>query len=213
MNKQFIAILIVIVGGLFAVLTLTNKDKPADQQSGSSSAQPTAHIRGKVDSKVNLTEYGDFECPACKAYFPLVDQIVEEYGDRVAFQFRHFPLTQIHANALIASRAAEAAGKQNKFFEFHDILYQQQDNWKTVSDPTSFFEGYATQLSLNIEQFKADLRSSEASDSINADRKVAQDLGSSSTPTFVLNGKRLETNPADLEGFKKLLDEALAQNQ
>ena len=202
-----------IVGGLFAVLTLTNKDKPADQQSGSSSAQPTAHIRGKVDSKVNLTEYGDFECPACKAYFPLVDQIVEEYGDRVAFQFRHFPLTQIHANALIASRAAEAAGKQNKFFEFHDILYQQQDNWKTVSDPTSFFEGYATQLSLNIEQFKADLRSSEASDSINADRKVAQDLGSSSTPTFVLNGKRLETNPADLEGFKKLLDEALAQNQ
>ena len=213
MNKQFIAILIVIVGGLFAVLTLTNKDKPADQQSGSSSAQPTAHIRGKVDSKVNLTEYGDFECPACKAYFPLVDQIVEEYGDRVAFQFRHFPLTQIHANALIASRAAEAAGKQNKFFEFHDILYQQQDNWKTVSDPTSFFEGYATQLSLNIEQFKADLRSSEASDSINADRKVAQDLGSSSTPTFVLNGKRLETNPTDLEGFKKLLDEALAQNQ
>ena len=213
MNKQFIAILIVIVGGLFAVLTLTNKDKPADQQSGSSSAQPTAHIRGKVDSKVNLTEYGDFECPACKAYFPLVDQIVEEYGDRVAFQFRHFPLTQIHANALIASRAAEAAGKQNKFFEFHDILYQQQDTWKTALDPTSFFEGYATQLSLNIEQFKADLRSSEASDSINADRKVAQDLGSSSTPTFVLNGKRIETNPADLEGFKKLLDEALAQNQ
>lgn len=213
MSKQFIAILVVIIGGLFALLTFTNKDKPADQSGNNSTAQPTSHITGKVDSKVTLIEYVDFQCPACKAYFPIVQQLKADYGDKIAFQFRHFPLTQIHTNAFISSRAAEAAAKQGKFFEMYDALYEQQDSWSSVSDPTPIFVNFATQLGLNIDQFKTDMVSSSTTDLINADRKVAQDLGATGTPTFVLNGKRLEKSPTSIEEFKTLLDEALAANQ
>lgn len=214
MSKQFIAILVVLVGGLFAILAFTGKDSESGSGgSTNSSAQPTSHIAGKQDSKVNLTEYGDFECPACKAYYPIFKQLKTEYGDKVAFQFRHYPLTQIHPNAFIASRAAEAASKQGKFYEMHDLLYEQQDLWKSQPDPTETFVGYANQLSLNAEQFKTDMTSAVVSDAINADKKAAQDIGSSSTPTFVLNGKKLDENPTDVEGFKKLLDEALASSE
>ncbi len=213
MSKQFIAILIVIIGGLFALLAFTNKDKPTDKSGGNSTAQPTNHVTGKSDSKVTLIEYGDFQCPACKAYFPIVQQLKTEYADKVAFQFRHFPLTQIHNNAFIGSRAAEAAASQGKFFEMHDALYEQQDTWSSVSDPTPIFVNFATQLGLNTDQFKADMVSTSTTDLINADRKVAQDLGASGTPTFVLNGKKLDKSPTSIDEFKKLLDDALATNQ
>lgn len=213
MNKQFIAILVVIIGGLFAILAFTNKDKPGDQSSGSSNAQPTSHKDGKADSRVVLQEFGDFQCPACKAYYPILKQLKTEYGDRVAFQFSHFPLTQIHTNAFIGSRAAEAAAKQGKFFEMHDLLYEQQDSWSPVGDPTSIFVSFASQLGINADQFKTDMVSTATTDAINADRKVAQDLGSTATPTFAINGKKLDKNPTDIEGFKTLLDEALAANQ
>ncbi len=213
MSKQFIAIVVVIIGGLFALLAFTNKDKPGDANSSTSTGQTTSHVTGKVDSKVTLLEYGDFQCPACKAYFPIVQQLKKDYGDKVAFQFRHFPLTQIHQNAFIGSRAAEAASKQGKFFEMHDALYDQQDSWASASDPTSIFVTFATQLGLNVDQFKTDMTSTETTDLINADRKAAQDLGSTSTPTFVINGKKLDKNPTDIGGFTSLLDAALAFNQ
>jgi protein-disulfide isomerase len=212
-SKQFIAILVVIVGGLFAILAFTSKDKPSESSNTNSTAQPTSHKTGKLDSKVTLQEFGDFQCPACKAYFPIVQQIKTEYADKIVFQFSHFPLTQIHTNAFISSRAAEAAGKQGKFFEMHDLLYEQQDSWSAVTDPTSIFVNFATQLGINVDQFKTDILSSEVSDLINADRKVAQDLGANSTPTFAINGKKIDKNPTDIEGFKALLDEALASNQ
>ncbi len=213
MSKQFIAILIVIIGGLFAILAFTGKDKSNNQSSSTSSSQPTSHKAGKADSKVVLQEFGDFQCPACKAYSTIIQQLKNEYGDRVAFQFSHFPLTQIHTNAFISSRAAEAAGKQGKFFEMHDLLYEQQDSWSQVADPTSIFVSFATQLGLNAEQFKTDMVASATTEAINADRKVAQDLGSSGTPTFVLNGKKMDKSPTSIEEFKKILDEALAANQ
>lgn len=214
MSKQFIAILVVIIGGLFAILAITNNKKPDSQKtSSSSSAQVTSHIRDNTVSKVNLTEYGDFQCPACASYYPIVKQVEEQYKGKVAFQFRHFPLTQIHQNAFSSSRAAEAAGKQNKFFEMHDLLYEQRDAWVNLTDPTPVFEGFAKQLSLNLDQFKSDMSSSSVSDSINADRKAAQDIGATGTPTFVLNGKKLDKSPASLEEFKKLLDDELAKNQ
>lgn len=212
MNKQFLIIIVAIVLGLFGILSLTKKDdNSANKGSGSTTTAASEHVVGKADSNVTLVEYGDFQCPACKSYYPIVNQIKTEYGDRIKFQFRHFPLVQIHPNAYIGSRAAEAAGKQGKFYEMHDLLYQNQETWSTAKTPATTLESYATQLQLNLDQFKSDMNGVGVADTINADVKAGQAAGANSTPTFVLNGKKIDKNPQSYEDFKKLIDEALGQ--
>ncbi len=211
MNKQFFGIILAVLVGLFAVFSLTNNK---DQQNGGnkSSAQPSNHVTGKLDSKVTLIEYGDFQCPACKSYHPILQELKSSHGDRIKFQFRHYPLVQIHPNAFIGSRAAEAAGKQGKFFEMHDLLYENQDTWSQSSNPTAMMENYAQQLGLNLDQFKTDMNSSGVADVINADVKAGQAIKANSTPTFVLNNRKIEQNPRSIEDFKKLLDDELSKN-
>jgi protein-disulfide isomerase len=213
MNKSFFGIIVVVVAALIGVFALTSNNKNDSGSGSNSAAQPSSHITGKTDSKVALVEYGDFQCPACKSFFPIVNELKATYGDRVAFQFSHFPLTQIHPNAFIGSRAAEAAGKQGKFFEMHDLLYENQDSWSQSPNPNQILEGYASQLGLKVDQFKSDMASAGVADIINADQKAGQQLGANSTPTFVLNNKKIEKNPTSMEEFKKLLDEELAKNQ
>lgn len=214
MSKQFLIVLAVIIAGLFGVFTLTKDKSETPGSSNNTQIQASEHKVGAGKKGVTIVEYGDFQCPACKSFYPLVKQVKETYGDDITFQFRHFPLTQIHPNAMITSRAAEAAGKQGKFFEMHDILYENQDSWASESSPSLTLEGYATQLGLNLEQFKADMSSAEVNSIINADLKAGQQTGASSTPTFIINGRRLDKNPASLDEFKKLIDEEIAkQNQ
>lgn len=213
MNKQFFGIIVVVVGLLVGVFALTGGNKDESSDGGNTAGQPSNHVVGSETAKVTLTEYGDFQCPACKSYFPFVSQIKQEYADKIKFQFRHYPLTQIHPNAFLGSRAAEAAGKQNKFFEMHDILYENQETWSASQNPTPILESYATQLGLNLDQFKSDMNSSSVAATINADAKAAQALGATSTPTFVINDKKIDKNPQSLEDFKKLIDDELAKNQ
>lgn len=211
MSKQFIVIVLVIVLGLFGVLLFT-RDKDSTGQTGAdSSVQATNHTIGAGEKNVTILEYGDFQCPACKAYYPLIQEIKKEYGDKIKFQFRHYPLTQIHPNAFIASRAAEAAGLQSKFFEMHDMLYEQQDSWSSGTDPTATFVTFATQLGLNVDKFKTDMGSKSVADLINADLKAGQGAGVNSTPSFVINNKKVEKNPQTIEEFKKLIDDEIAK--
>lgn len=212
MSKQFIAVIIVVILGLFGVFAMTKKSDDNQQSSSGSEAKTSEHKQGAGNKGVTLVEYGDFQCPACKSYYPMVKQIKEAYGDDITFQFRHFPLTQIHPHAFAASRAAEAAGKQGKFFEMHDMLYENQDSWTSQSEVTSIFEGYAQQLGLNMDNFKADVLNADAAAAINADLKSGQAIGASSTPTFVLNGTRLNPNPKSLDEFKKLIDDEIAKS-
>lgn len=209
MNNRFFITILVVIAVLVGVFSFTkHKNQPAGTTS--SSSKPTSHIEGKIDSPVVLIEYGDFQCPACGQYYPLVKQVQEAYKDKIAFQFRNFPLTQIHRNAFNSARAAEAADKQGKYWEMHDILYENQQTWSVASDPTSYFIEYAKQLGLNTDTFQKDMTSQEVTDKINADVSEVQKLGATGTPTFVLNGKKLDTLPRDVAGFNKLLDEALA---
>lgn len=210
MSKQFLAILAVIILGLFGILFLTKDKTNAPSSNSSSGSQASEHKAGAGNKGVTLIEYGDFQCPACKSFYPVVKQVKETYGDDITVQFRHFPLTQIHPNAMASSRAAEAAGNQGKFFEMHDLLYENQDSWSQSSSPTSIFESFATQLNLNLDKFKADTASAQTLAVINADQKAGQALGVNSTPTFVINGKKVEPNPTTPEAFKKLIDEAIA---
>ncbi len=209
MSKQFVAVLVAIVVGLGAVFWFT-KDKSATQtSSNSSSAKLSNHVLGANKKHVNLTEYGDYQCPACGAFYPIVKQVTDKYGDDITFQFRNYPLSQLHQNARAGARAAEAAGKQNKYWEMHDLLYGGQQTWEGQSDPTATFEGYAQQLGLDLNVFKKDYQSSEINDVINADLAEGQRLGVDSTPTFFLQGKKIDKNPQDLNGFSKLIDQAI----
>lgn len=219
MDKRFWAVIgIVIVGFLGFVAFNNNQQDSADKASGS--VEATAHYTGALDSKVTLQEYGDYQCPACASFFPTLQAVKEKYADTVRFQFSNLPLTQLHPNAFAAARAAEAAGLQDKFWEYHDALYLQS-NWNVWTQATStdaYFEQYARQLNLDIEKFKTDAKSSRVNDMINADRAAFDKTGADqATPTYFLNGKKIDNaellgadQQPSVEGFSKVLDAALA---
>lgn len=211
MNNRFIAIIIILVLSFFGIVYISKDKKANAPTTGNKTIQATEHKLGEGKKGVTLLEYGDFECPACGAYYPLVKQVKQKYGDDITFQFRNFPLVQIHRNAMAAHRAAEAAAKQDKFFEMHDKLYEGQQQWKDEPNPNLTFEAYARELGLDVEKFKRDAASGEINDIINADIKAGQDIDATSTPTFVINGKKVEQNPRDLESFYKLIDDAIKE--
>ncbi len=210
MSKRFLLTLAAVSLALVGIFWLT-RDKAVAPNNGSDSTPASSeHTKGEGKKGVTLVEFGDFQCPACKAYFPIIKAVEAKYGDDIKFQFRHFPLSQIHPNAFSAHRAAEAAGMQGKFFEMHDLLYERQDAWKSASNTTGIFDDYATELGLNLDKFKQDFSSGAVNTAINNDVAAAQKTGASSTPTFILDGKRMEELPRDLEGFYKRIDEAIA---
>lgn len=218
MNNRFSLVLVALIIG-FGGLFWFSKSKQIGTTK-TSNVQPTNHIKGEGKSGVTLIEYGDFECSACWQYEPLLNELYEKYKKEIFFQYRHFPLTQIHQNALAGHRAAEAASKQGKFWEMHDILFlraHQKDaegkvrdtEWTLTNSPASFFEQYAQSLGLDIAKFKADMSSAEVNDLINADKDAGNKLGLTGTPSFILNGKKIDS-PRDLESFSKIIDEAIA---
>jgi protein-disulfide isomerase len=161
-------------------------------------------IEGPKEAQVTLLEYGDFQCPACGNYYPLVKKLHEEYPENLRVIFRNFPLVSIHPNAMTAAKAAEAAGKQGKFWEMHDKLFENQTDWSDERDPKDKFIGYANDIGLNEEQFVSDMDSSEVQDKINNDMLSGNTLGVNSTPTFYLNGKQV--TPKSYDEFKSLVD-------
>lgn len=209
MDKRFLAIVGAIIIIFIGFLAIRGGDKANAPET---SAKPSNHTKGEGASGVTLIEYGDFQCPACRQYEPLVAEIVSKYSNDITFQFRNFPLTSIHPNAFAGSRAAEAAGKQGKFWEMHDKLYAGQDDWSSASSPNSIFDMYAKQLDLNMEQYKSDFKSTEVNDTINADLAAGGKLNITGTPGFVLDGKLIK-NPSSIEDFSKLIDEAIAKKK
>ncbi len=208
MSKGFwiiIAAIVVIFGGIL----LFKGDKAEAPTNGAAASN---HVVGENTKGVVLMEYGDFQCVFCGQYFPLVQQVKEKYKTEITFQFRNLPLSANHRNAFAAARAAEAASLQGKFWEMHDLLFQNQGAWSESSNPLSIFEQYAAQIGLNAEQFKTDFASSKVNDTINADiaefKKTGESMG---TPRFFLDGKKIE--PKSVEEFSKLIDEAIAAKQ
>jgi protein-disulfide isomerase len=189
MSKRFF--IVVILGLLlfsgYYVLSQKKADAPK------AGVALTNHVSGAGKKNVTLTEYGDFECPACGSYYPVVKQIREKFGDDITFQFRNFPLIQIHQHAFEAHRAAEAASLQGKFWEMYDLLYSRQQTWTRSASPSSDFEGYASELSLDMAKFKTDFASSAVNDTINADIAEGQKLKLTGTPSFFLDGKQIDS--------------------
>jgi len=218
MDKRFWAIIGVIVVVFGGILAFHNKQSDTNGSS-KSSGQATQHYEGDLTSKVTLQEYGDYECPVCENYHQIIQQVQQRYNDTVRFQFSNLPLLQIHPNAFAGARAAEAADLQGKFWQMHDLLYQNSNwsQWSTSSNPTPYFWGYAQQLGLNVTKFKSDFASSTVNNRVNADISAFKATGQQeSTPAFFINGKYYaNSNFVDGSGnpsvaaFSKLIDSAL----
>lgn len=209
MKSRFSLILIACVIIFGGILLFSKKDASAPKDNNGNTVQPTNHVRGEGKKGVTLTEYGDFQCPACGQYFPIVEQVYEKYKSDITFQFRHFPLRQIHPHAVLAHRYAEAAGNQGKFWEMYTLLYQNQSSWTSLSSVDSTFRSFAESLNLDMAKLDADVKSETTNAVINADVSEGQRLGVNSTPTFFIDGKKIE-NPRDLESFYKVIDDAIA---
>jgi len=140
-------------------------------------------------------------------------EITKDYGDKIQLIYRHFPLSY-HANSFLAAQAAEAAGKQDKFWEMHNLLFENQEVWANQSgaDAEKTFTSYAQSLVLNIDQFKKDLSSVEVRAKIEKDYQSGVRSGVDATPTFFLNGKKLPL-PRNYKEFENAIIQAINANQ
>jgi protein-disulfide isomerase len=173
-------------------------------------AEP-AHTIGPAGAPVTLEEFGDFECPPCGLLHPILKQIEHEYGSRVRIVFREFPLVPTHEHALAAARAAEAAGIQGKFWEMHDLLYENQKAWHTTFDVRPIFESYATRIGLDVERFRRDLTSDIVERRIFLDGKRGRSLDVTGTPTVFLNGQELPYESLQPSKLRPLIDAELTR--
>lgn len=205
MSKKTILIIIGIIAAVGGFLFFT---QPTDTAVGT----PSEHLYSQGSTGIVLTEYGDFQCPGCRSYYSIIKEVKELYKDTVSFQYRHLPLEEIHTNARSSARASEAAHLQGKFWEMHDMLFENQQAWQDTGDPLSIFKSYAESLGMDVAKFETDYRSSEVNRVINADLAEFKKTGATkSTPTFFLDGELLEEPVATVDYFKQLLDDAIAK--
>ena len=160
---------------------------------------------GKSDAPITLVEYGDYECPPCATFAPVVSRLLEKYPDSLKYEYRHFPLTKLHPGAMRAAMAAEAAGQQGKFWEMHKLLLANQG--KLIRDPNA--EGDLLELgkliNVDAESFSKSLRAADIEQKIARQIAQAKIEGISGVPTFLINGMKIEQNPNSFEGFDALV--------
>lgn len=169
---------------------------PATEMAAVEPAQVTEgarHSFGPEEAQVTVVEFSDFQCPACKAAEPMIQQLKNNYSDSVKFVYRHFPLDSIHPNARLAAQASEVASDQGKFWEYHKILFDKQGEWSDVADKQqvlNLFGEYAAQLQIDKADFLEKIETQEVVERVAKDADLGSALRVSSTPTFYVNGKQ-----------------------
>lgn len=186
-----VAVVIVFAGIGFLLLKQQNATLPQVSSDKSEAlTRSTQNIRGKLDSAIKVIEFADTQCPACAAVNPLMDELFKQYGDRVSFTFRHFPLP-MHKNAYAGADATEAAGEQGKFWEMLAKVYETQPIWAETSDPAPTYQKLAEELGLNLEQFNKSYTGKINRKRIDQDKADGQYLAVPGTPTFYVNGEQI----------------------
>lgn len=198
-NNAFIGIIIVIIV-LFTGMTWYFGNKSTsnlkDALKNISVINADDHVTWNKDGKNIIVEYSDLQCPACSSFYKTMqtwysDENFVKAASNSAFVYRHFPLPQ-HKHAMFAAKAAEAAGRQNKFFEFADLAFTTQSNWENLDNPTDLFINYANKLGLDTVSFEKDLKDSSLEAKIIAQQQIGTDVGINSTPSFFVNGKKVD---------------------
>lgn len=203
-----VGVILVVVISIFGLIQLANS--PTSVNSGINVPPPNKNdiSEGNPKAKVTLIEYADFQCPACGAYHPLVNQLLTDFNGQIYYVYRMFPLTNIHQNAFVSAQAGYAAWKQGKFFQMDDYLYNGQTSWESLSDPKPTFIDYAKKLNLDINKFETDMNSDASKTYVQDSENQALSLGINATPTFFVNGVQIQ-NPASYDQFKQLIQNAL----
>jgi protein-disulfide isomerase len=154
------------------------------------------HVAGPADAPITLVEYGDYECPHCGRAHPIVKAAQRNLGSRLRFVFRNFPLQEAHPHAKHAAEAAEAAGAQGKFWEMHDVIFENQD---ALEDPD--LVRYAEELGVDADRLARELETGAWAKRVREDFRSGVRSGVNGTPTFFLNGLRYDGNWGDPESF------------
>lgn len=200
----------VLLGFLLATITiivgavmLLSRNQPSVQRTDQGVIYEIDYSKGqKIGSdsaKLRLVEFSDLQCPACAAAQPVVKEVLASNKDNIQLIYRHFPLPQ-HLNAKKAINAAEAAGEQGKFQEMHNKLFETQNNWSQLPDPTAYFLGLAKEFGLDEQKIKEAIEKNSFEEKIKEDQQEGNKLQVNSTPTFFLNGKKLSLSSlADLK--------------
>jgi protein-disulfide isomerase len=160
--------------------------------------------KGNPNARLAIVEFSDFQCPFCQRVGPTLQQIEKEYGDQVRIVFKHLPL-EMHPKAPAAHAAAEAAHRQGKFWEMHDLIFANQASMS----PERYLD-YAKQLGLDLERFQKDVASAEVKARLDADTQEAAKLGVTGTPSFFVNGRFL-SGAQPFPAFKALIDQELGR--
>ena len=170
-------------------------------------AQPP-HVRGGGTAPVTLEEFGDFECPPCGNLSPILEKIEEDYGGRLRVIFRQFPLA-IHRHASEAARASEAAGRQGRFWEMHDLLYHNRFLWPRAPDIRIVFNDYAKTLGLDLERFSKEMESEQVAARVSADQRRGAFLGVDRTPAIFINNRRVPETSLNPPALHELINAAM----
>lgn len=201
--------LLIVLGGLALAKFSPNTTPFVAPEDVGKLVRDDSHMTGQKNAKVTLVEFGDFQCPACAASWPVIEKIINDYKDNPNFNFvtRNFALTEIHNYAMISAEAAEAAGAQGKYWEMFKILYENQSEW-AVPQSKNFLIGYAQRLGLDMTKFETALTDNSYVNFIKTDRADGEALKINSTPTFFLNGEKMVGVP-NYDALKSKIEEKL----
>ncbi|MFH8257600.1 DsbA family protein [Streptomyces roseolus] len=216
-NLLALAVVLVILGAALGTFLLVKPDDsdtgaPAIPAAGEAQAvrEDSHRLSNPQRSEMTLVEFLDFECEACGAVHPTVEKLRQEYGDRVTFVVRYFPLPG-HRNSRTAAVAVEAAARQGKFEDMYKKMFATQKEWGELKNSQAdVFRGYAEQLGLDMGKFDASVKDPATEERVKADQRDGMGLNVQGTPTFFLDGQKIQT-PRTYEAFKALIDERLAQ--
>lgn len=187
------------------VTVTISKEKAAGNES-----PETMHVRGPVGAPVTLEEFGDFQCPPCGGLAGPLLEIEKDYGPKLRVIFRNFPFP-IHQHALEAAYAAEAAGLQGRYWEMHDLLYQEQTNWSKAPDAKQLFVSYAKMLGLDLDRFEKDVAGPAVQARVAADQSRGKSLGVNATPAIFVNNNGVSPKSLNPNALRAAIDAALKE--
>jgi protein-disulfide isomerase len=220
--KALVAILILIAAAVGVAAFMVRRANETAGSPGQSAplpgrdfkpvVTPKGWTQGNTAAKTILVEFGDYQCPTCAVMRQVVANLMKSHGNELMLVFKHFPMESIHRNSMVAAQAAEAAGRQFKFWEMHELLFVHQREWSEVPDPQTFFLTYAVQLNLDPERFKQDLWDGAIREKIYRDVLEGQLAAVRSVPAFFLNGSLMPRSQGEAQ-FDEIVTDAIRKNQ